>query len=287
MTLDTQETAIVSPNGGLSWGAVLGGAIVATAMAIMLIALGSGLGLAWVSPFSDTNPSGLTFTVVTAIWLIVVQWISSFFGGYLTGRLHRATVESARRDVEFRDAAAGFVAWAVSVLLVVGVAGSSMGLALEGVGKHATASLGRMGGEALSHPGSGPEEYLIDTLFRGTTPDTSNPQEARSEVARILATAATGQISPADHQYLTQMVASRVGISEQEATGRVDQAIAAEKDSLAKAAHIVDLTRKAASSFALYTFFSMLVGAFIACVAGAVGGRQRDSLYAATEALRR
>ncbi|MFT9258049.1 MAG: hypothetical protein ABF535_08265 [Acetobacter sp.] len=294
MTLDTQDKAAVPPCAGLSWGAVLGGATVATAMAIMLAALGSGLGLAWVSPIADNNPSGLAFTVVMAIWLIVVQWIASFFGGYLAGRLHCAT-GGARHEVEFRDTAAGFVAWAVAAVVVVGLAGSGVGTVLHGVARHAAATASQAagqaadqaGGQGLPRPGTGQMEIVLDTLLRGTQPENATPQDARAEVARILAQAAVGPLPAGDHEYLSQVVAARTGLSAQDAANRVDQAIAAEKDAVAKARHIMDLTRKAASSFALYTFFSMLVGAFIACVAGALGGRQRDSLYSAAQAARR
>src|SRR6202012_4301059 len=65
---------------GLSWGAIFGGAVAATAITVMLAAAGSAFGLAWVSPTSADNPSPVTFTVVAAIWLIIVQWIASFFG---------------------------------------------------------------------------------------------------------------------------------------------------------------------------------------------------------------
>jgi hypothetical protein len=32
-------------------------------------------------------PHEREFTVMTAIWLIMVQWLSSLMGGYITGRL--------------------------------------------------------------------------------------------------------------------------------------------------------------------------------------------------------
>jgi len=43
-------------------------------------------------------------------------------------------------------------------------------------------------------------------------------------------------------------------------------------------ASAADDARKAAASFALYTGLSMLVGAFIAAVAGKIGGHHRDDL---------
>jgi hypothetical protein len=37
-------------------------------------------------------------------------------------------------------------------------------------------------------------------------------------------------------------------------------------------------TRKASAKASFYLFFSMLIGAFIASAAGALGGRQRDEI---------
>jgi DNA replication protein DnaC len=41
---------------------------------------------------------------------------------------------------------------------------------------------------------------------------------------------------------------------------------------------VADQTRKATAQGSFFLFFSMLIGAFIASVAGALGGRQRDEL---------
>jgi hypothetical protein len=43
-----------------------------------------------------------------------------------------------------------------------------------------------------------------------------------------------------------------------------------------KAKQAADAARKASASASFYLFFSMLIGAFIASAAGAIGGRQRD-----------
>ena len=45
-----------------------------------------------------------------------------------------------------------------------------------------------------------------------------------------------------------------------------------------KAREVADQTRKATAQGSFFLFFSMLIGAFIASVAGALGGRQRDEL---------
>jgi hypothetical protein len=71
---------------GVAWPAIIG-AFAAAALSLVLVALGSGFGLASVSPWSNSGASLTTFTVMTAVWLIIVQWLASGLGGYLTGRL--------------------------------------------------------------------------------------------------------------------------------------------------------------------------------------------------------
>ena len=44
-----------------------------------------------------------------------------------------------------------------------------------------------------------------------------------------------------------------------------------------KATAAADAARKASAKVSFYLFFSMLIGAFIASAAGALGGRQRDA----------
>ncbi|HEX3983741.1 MAG TPA: hypothetical protein VHX12_08610 [Acidisoma sp.] len=257
---------------GLSWGAVFGGAVVATAITVMLTAAGSGFGLAWVSPVSADNPSPLTFTVTAAIWLIIVQWVASFFGGYLAGRLRPGLTDLHRDEVTFRDTASGLVAWAVAALFVVGLVATGIGSFAGSVGKIAAAATASASHEA------GPSGYELDKLFRPTrnAAQTGSPQ-AKAEAGRILATAAVGPVSQPDHDYLVQLVEAQTGLAPADASQRVDQAITDEQQAIQKAKQAANVARKAAASFAGYTFFSMLIGAFIAAVAGAIGGRQRDA----------
>ena len=202
----TFENGPASSRAGISWGPVLGGAAVATAVTILLVALGSGFGFASVSPISGDNPSAATFTVLAAIWLLIVQWVSSFFGGYLAGRLRSGWSGVHAHEVMFRDTACGFVAWAVATLFIAGIVTSGASSLLGGAGRVAgSAASSAMGGVAQSAGSlSGePSGYLLDSMFRSTAPSPQeNPTDVRTEAARILATAATGDISQPDHDYL-------------------------------------------------------------------------------------
>jgi hypothetical protein len=112
------EAAVESSASAVEWAAIFGGALAAFGITIILFTLGPGLGLASVSPWSFNNPNPTTFGTAAAIWLVVTQWLSSAFGGYLTGRLRKKWVGIRTDEVAFRDTAHGLLAWALATLLM-------------------------------------------------------------------------------------------------------------------------------------------------------------------------
>src|SRR5882762_7540693 len=122
----------------VSWAAIVAGAVVAAAVSLILLALASGLGLASVSPWPDSGASLTTFSVMTAIGLIVVQWLASGLGGYVTGRLRTKWVGTHTHEVFFRDTAHGFIMWSLSTVLVATLLASATA-SLVGAGAHGAA----------------------------------------------------------------------------------------------------------------------------------------------------
>ncbi len=120
----TAPLATRSPS--MNWGAVVAGAVAAAALTFVLMLLGSGLGLTIVSPWASESTSLSTFAVSTAIWLVLVQWLSSGTGGYLAGRLRPRRGGDAHDETFFRDSAHGLVTWALSTLLIVMLIGGAM-----------------------------------------------------------------------------------------------------------------------------------------------------------------
>jgi hypothetical protein len=112
------EQSVESSVSAVEWAAIVGGALAAVGVSIILFTLGSGLGLSTVSPWSWSNPSPTTFGMVAAIWLIITQWLASALGGYLTGRLRKKWVGIRTDEVIFRDTAHGFLAWALATVLM-------------------------------------------------------------------------------------------------------------------------------------------------------------------------
>jgi len=163
----------------VSWPAVLAGATVAIATTIILATLATGFGLATISPWK-VQAAPIAFTIGGGIWLVVMQWLSSALGGYISGRLRTRWSGVHVHEVFFRDTAHGLLTWAAATIVV-------SALALHGAAA------------------------AVDTSPR-----------AALDAAEIAA------------------------------------------------------AQKSSAAFAIFTAISMLVGAFIACVSAALGGRLRD-----------
>src|SRR5262245_39889270 len=57
-----------------SWSAAIAGALAATAVTLIIVALGSGIGLSFASPYG--GPSATTMTVAAAVWLVMAERLS-------------------------------------------------------------------------------------------------------------------------------------------------------------------------------------------------------------------
>ena len=269
-----------SSQSAVSWAAIIGGALAAVAITLLLVALGSGIGLSSVSPWSALNPSATTFTLLAAVWLIIVQWLSSALGGYISGRLRTKWTGIHTGEVFFRDTVHGFLAWALASVLVVAFATSSISSAVSSAGRaisNVAGSAASTATQAAANQSSGSNGYFVDALFRKDRPDANtSSQDARAEGARIIARAvANGNLEPGDRN-TAALVVSRTGLPQEDAEKRVDDTMAQIKAAEDKAKQAADAARKASAKASFYLFFSMLIGAFIASTAGAIGGRQRD-----------
>lgn len=267
----------------ISWSAIFGGVFVALSVSVVLTILGSGLGFAAKSPWIDAS-AAKTLGVVSVIWIIIVQWIGSALGGYITGRLRTRWVNVHTHEVFFRDTAHGFVTWSVATVLTLAIftsVASMAGHAGANITAHALSGYakGTDSGKGGIHdvPADlNPMSYYSDTLFRGehtTTPD----QDVRGEANRILMKGVKDNgISDTDKTYLTQLVVTRTGLSDADARNRVENVLAGENADEAKMKEVADNARETASVLSICIALSLILGAFVASVAAALGGNIRD-----------
>ena len=288
-------------NTAIAWGPIFAGAFAAVAATAVLMLLGSGLGLTLVSPWSGESASLTTIAASTAVWMVVVQWLSSAIGGYLSGRLRTKWVGVHTDEVFFRDTAHGFMAWSVATLIIIGTI-ALQSTVLFGAGTHVAANVAGGAANAASQGAQAAGQndvagYFADSLLRqsdASRPVATGPEPelASAQVTRILTVSAMqGEVSQDDRTYLANLVAARTGLSPQDAQARVDATLNKANELKAKAQKAADDARKASATGAILGALSMVIGAFIASVAGAMGGRQRDedevTVGAAVPGLRR
>jgi len=265
---------ITEKTGFVSWGAIIAGALLAGALSFVFLTFGAAVGLSLVSPHTSDAQTARWVAGLAAFWVLAQQIASFLVGGYVAGRLRSRWQELKPDEIEFRDGMHGAIVWAIGVLLgallAVSAAESTARIAAEGVGRAASAVASQ----------ADPLSYQVDVLLRsaGTNAAAPNPAEpaaTRAEVLRIFANAATtGSMSPADKNYLAQLVAQRTGLPPQEAEARVNQGIA---DATRMAKDAADQTRKATVSAGFVTAASLLLSLAAAWWAAQRGGHHRDT----------
>lgn len=290
------DTAIRSENAiltdalsAVSWASIAAGAVTASAVALPLWALGAGLGLSSISPWTDTGLSASTFKVAAGIYLVIVAVMSSAIGGYLAARLRTKWIGIHTNEVFFRDTAHGFIAWAFSILISATLLGAATTHLLGG----AASMVGAAAGQAATNPA----QVYVDRLFRREAPAAANPASApaggaaapapaggtadarssaaaRGEVLRLWTTsyAAAGGLSSSDRTYVAQLVAAQTGMSQADAEKRVD-------DVVAQAKTAADEARRGAAKLAFWMTAALLFGAFAASLAAVEGGQLRDGTW--------
>ena len=287
------DAPVESSSSAVSWAPVIAGAFVATVVTLILLLIGAGLGLTLVSPFPSESSSVATISVYAAVWLVVVQWVSSGVGGYLTGRLRTKWLGVHTDEVFFRDTAHGFLTWAVATVVVVMFLGSAVSSIVSGTASTVSTAAATTTAAAASVASNNLPDlstsYFTDALLRPADPRAAAPataaesnQAATAELSRILMrSAANGELAAADRTYVVQLIAARTGVSEADAKARVDGVLKQIDDAKVAAQEAADTARKSAATTALLGALSLFVGAFIACAAAALGGRRRDEDEAA------
>lgn len=255
-----------SYSSGVSWAAVIGGAFVAASLALILLSLGTGLGFASVSPWSNFGASASTVGKTAIAWLIFTQIIASAMGGYLAGRLRTKWANVHTDEVYFRDTAHGFLVWAVSLIITASLLATAA-TSVTGLAARDSRGSANAGASVLD-----PNAYFVDSLLRSSNATVQREDFERAE--RIFSHAlGEGAMSPEDKAYLTQVLIARTGLTQTEAENRVSGVFEDARQSAESA-------RKALAHLSLWLFVALLSGAFCASYAGTIGGKQRDHVIA-------
>lgn len=300
--VDFPVTPAPAPAAGsaVSWGAIFAGAAGIAALSLILTLLGMGLGFSAASPWASEGASARTLGLSAVAWITLTQILASGAGGYIAGRLRTRWLQVHPDEVHFRDSAHGFLAWAVATLITVALLTSTIAAIVGGTVRAGASVAGAAGTSALAGaagaagsivPGmqgtDAGTSYLLDTLFRqaGDAPVDAQrkpiTERDADEVQRIIMnTVRSGELPAQERRYLGRLIAERTGLTQEQAEARVGATYATVQTRLREAEvtarETADAARKASAKATLWMFISLLVGAFVASVAGIYGGRQRD-----------
>jgi hypothetical protein len=269
----------------VDWPAIFGGAVVGSAVAFVLGTFGTGLGLSLVSPYRGEGMPAWGLVVGIGLWTLWVSGTSFMAAGYITGRLRRRVPDVSTHEAHIRDGAHGIIAWGAcaltgAALLAFGAYGGS-NVATRGASAatNMAATLPTRGQDTrAASQDEGTYSIVVERMF-GPGEENMKPgaEAARRTAARILVTSvAAGKMADADRTYLTKQVATRSGVDESAAQGRVDQAF---KDSQAladKVKHAANAARKVGIVSAFMIAASLLIGLVACWWAANLGGRHRD-----------
>ena len=257
----------------ISWRSILAGGFAAAALTLTLIAFGAAVGFSSVSPWSSSGVSAGTFKVAAGLYLGVVAMLSSTVGGYIAGRLRTRWSNLKTYEVQFRDTAHGFLAWAFATVMGAAILGTAAGYAAGGAAQSAA---------SRNDPASSPTAYYVDMLFRpaanargpGGAGAAAEAFAANREAQTVFTHDITtkGDWPAADRTYLAQLVSARTGLAGAEAEKRVN-------DTIGTAKADADRARKAAAALSIWLTISMFVGAFAASLAAIEGGQLRDGRW--------
>lgn len=254
----------------VDWPAIFAGAVLATAVSLLLLTFGASFGLAMTNPAPDEGLSLRWITIAGGIWLIWTSVSSFAAGGYLAGRLRRRVGDANADEVEARDGAHGVIVWAVGavfggMLAVLGVTGT-----LGAVGNGAGAAL-----EAANVQLDELTGYATASLLRGDSSQGS--AEAQADVAAVLGQSyIAANLSDQDRQYVENVVVAEAGVTREVAATRVSDAFNAGLEARQAALAAADQVRIAGMISAFVLAAAMLVSGAAAYFSAAAGGAHRD-----------
>lgn len=320
----TRESAPAQTLGGsyIDWAAVVGGGVVAVAVGSVFTGFGAAIGLSTISA-EPGEGSFNVMVILSAVWIVASLVASYAAGGYIAGRMRRRVDSAAADEVTARDGINGLVVWGLGIVVSVILLGSAVSTTVSAVGQTAAAAgdvvgtvataagsvVGGVAEGAMSAVGaalpeaakSNPMDYISSALLRPAqvNPGTADPATTASAAAAIIGNiAVTGEVDEAERAYLISAVTANTGLTQPEATTRVDAAIEAAQTSRteamqlateaqAEAERLAQEVADAAIEAAEVARVSAILTAFIlaaaALVAGAAsfvgavrGGRHRD-----------
>ena len=196
MTYVKDRTQLNNP--AISWGAVFGGWIFASAFALLLYVLGAAAGL---TTMSALNEFSLGVTIGTGIWMgvawVLATWAGAYFAGRLCGRTDKGT-----------GSLHGMIVWALSSVLTLVMASMQIGAAAT-AGANVVKGAANAGTQAVQAAGNAGQEAGQQAVN----------QAQQSDSIRQIA----GSLADRAKQTVGQTVAQNSGVNSQEIQQAMDK----------------------------------------------------------------
>jgi len=267
----------------MSWGAIIGGAVTALAIWMLLYAFGLAIGLTSLNPADPSSARGAG--IFTGVWALVAPLVALFVGGWMAG--HGAGVRG-----HGAGAAHGLVMWGLTTLLGASMIVMLLSALVGGVfsvGKAAVSAGGSAIGAAATGSGSAAGALGIDANDVLAPINQRLQAEGKPAVtAEQLQAAARDAAQTAvreghvDREALVTAIAQNTSLSRADAEQVADQAqgqlkqtskrLGEKVQSAAHEAQIGALKVGDASGKALWGVFGALLLGLIAALAGGAAG---------------
>jgi hypothetical protein len=249
----------------VSWGGVWGGVLIGVGLLFLLTALGLALGVTAADPNSDNSSLGMG----AAVWAGISLLLALYIAGMASTRIG-AIFDKTTGMFE------GTLVWVLSLLVIVYLAGSGIGLVAGGAFK-------LIGGATQT----------IGSMVTGSTPDISQGtidqvmQRLRDPQSSRVIAAATGMPQDQVRSNLTQIADKAEAAKDNPAQAAADVRQSLEDISQrARAdgtfARAADKAKAAATKTAWITFGALLLS-LLAAVFGSMTGRRAAAVTAGRE----
>lgn len=168
-------------NSNVQWGPILAGVSITTGTGLVLLAFGATLGLSVTSPYEGEGLSPVAFVIMAGLYLLWVQIMSFFMGGYVAGRLRGRAPGVSEHEVDVRDGLHGLVVWGVGVVAAAFISFVGVG----GIGATSQAADTRTSSAVASVV----DEQIAEAAAQeapAAAPHDADTAERRAEVVRKL-----------------------------------------------------------------------------------------------------
>lgn len=247
------------------WPSIVAGAVLAAGISLTLLTFGSAIGLSVASTAPTWRDSSSVLWFLSGLFLVFVSLTSFGFGGYIAGRMRPHPALLSTKELELSDGLHGIIAWGLAVIL-----GTVLAFAAAAITAPAAVPSNENLGPSASVAGENIIASELDELFHSDRRDVpADITYRRAEAARILLkTSGHTGVTDSDREHLAGLVVAQTGIGDDEASRRVD-------DAIAKSGQEIHRARQALVIQAFFVAAALVLGAALAWFAASEGGADR------------